>query len=82
MQLSPQHVQELQAAGDLHKDVPEDKLHTLTAKDFPLPALGAVLERVRDDIVNGKGFAILSGLSTTDYDLRSASVTMLLGCMR
>ena len=79
MQLSPQHLKELQAAVDLHKDVPEDKLHTLTAKDFPLPTLGAVLERVRYDIVNGKGFALLSGLSTSDYDLRSLPATLLLG---
>ena len=82
VQLSPQHLKELRAAVDIHKNVPEDQLHTLTAKDFPLSALGAVLERVRDDIVNGKGFAILSGLSASDYDLRSVSATLLLGCLR
>lgn len=74
VQLAPEHLVELRAAVDLHKRVPENALHKLTASDFPLPTLSAVLRDVREDIVNGKGFAILSGISTVDYHLRYCSV--------
>ena len=76
-QLSPEHLRELRAAVDLHKDVPEEALHTLSASDFPLPTLGPVLLHLRDDKVNGKGFALLSGISTADYSLRYALVAAL-----
>jgi hypothetical protein len=30
--------------------------------DFPLPSLGPVLQRLRDDVLNGRGFVLLRGL--------------------
>lgn len=68
--LSAQHLQELRAAVDLHKDQPEAQLHELKASDFPLPTLEPVLRELREEIVNGRGFAIVQGLSTADYSLR------------
>ena len=71
--LSPQHLHELRAAVDLHKDHPEAQLHQLKASDFVLPTLGPVLLDLREEIVNGKGFAIVQGLSTKQYSLRYIS---------
>lgn len=68
--LSPQHLHELRAAVDLHKDHPEAQLHQLKASDFVLPTLGPVLLDLREEIVNGRGFAIVQGLSTKEYSLR------------
>lgn len=70
VRLTPQHLQELRAAVDLHTDVPETRLHELKAHDFPLPSLGPVLHGVRDEIVEGRGFAIVQGLSPQDISLR------------
>lgn len=70
VQLKPQHLRELQAAVALHKDVAENQLHELTADDFPLPTLSRVLHSIRDEIVEGRGFAILQGLSIQDYNAR------------
>ncbi len=72
VKLSSEHLRELRAAVTQHKLVPEEALHALSADDFPLPTLGPVLQRLRDEIVDGKGFAIVQGLSTADYSLRCA----------
>lgn len=37
-------------------------LATLSAEDFALPTLGPVLERMRDEVVNGRGFVLIRGL--------------------
>lgn len=37
-------------------------LATVTRADFPLPALGPVLDRLRRDVVEGRGFVLLRGL--------------------
>ncbi len=34
----------------------------ITRADFPLPGLGPTLERMRDEILNGRGFVLLRGL--------------------
>ena len=70
LKLSPQHLEELRAAVRQHEYQPEAKLHTLTASDFDLPTLGPVLLKLREEIVNGKGFAVVQGLSSSDYSLR------------
>lgn len=70
LKLTPQHLNELQAAVALHKQLPEAELHQLTTNDFPLPTLGPALLELRDEIVNGKGFAVVKGLSSSSYSLR------------
>jgi hypothetical protein len=35
---------------------------TITRADFPLPTFGPVLERLRDEILNGRGFVLIRGL--------------------
>ncbi len=72
VKLSSEHSRELRAAVNQHKHVPENAVHALSPNDFPLPTLGPVLRKLRDEIVDGKGFAIVQGLSTADYSLRCA----------
>ena len=35
---------------------------TITRDDFPLPTFGPVLDRIRGELLNGRGFALLRGL--------------------
>ncbi|PRW39338.1 taurine catabolism dioxygenase [Chlorella sorokiniana] len=59
-QLTPQDQQEIveaaQRAVASGRPVPE-----LTKGDFPLPSLGAKLEKIRDSVVFGRGFFLLRG---------------------
>ena len=77
LKLTPQHLDELRAAVNLHRDQPEAELHKLTANDFPLPTLGPALLELRDEIVNGKGFAVVKGLSSAEYSLRYSAAYLL-----
>src|SRR5271156_6423015 len=58
-QLSPADLAEIDAAtiscGD--RDIA-----SITREDFPLPMFGRVLDRMRDELVNGRGFVLLRGL--------------------
>ena len=45
------------AAATLDRDTA-----TLTASDLPLPTLDPVLRKVRDDVVDGRGFALIRGM--------------------
>ena len=55
---------ELEAAarGTLDRD-----LATLTAADLPLPTLDPILRAMRNDIVEGRGFALVRGLKVDEW---------------
>lgn len=57
--LSAQEVGEIEAAvaGVSGRDIA-----TITRADFPLPTMGPKLDRLREEILNGRGFALLRGL--------------------
>ncbi len=57
--LTPTHIAELEAAAEatLGRDVA-----TLAAEDLPLPTLDAELRKVRNDVVDGRGFALVRGM--------------------
>lgn len=57
--LTPTHVAELEAAATatLDRDVAD-----LQRQDLPLPTLDPLLDRVRDDVVDGRGFALIRGM--------------------
>jgi hypothetical protein len=38
------------------------ELAEITRADFPLPSFGGVLDRLRDEILNGRGFVLIRGL--------------------
>jgi hypothetical protein len=47
---------------------------SITAADFPLPSLGSRLkQRVRDEVLNGRGFLLLRGLPVESWSLREAA---------
>lgn len=58
-QLSPPEIAEIEAAtmANISRDIA-----TITREDFPLPTLEPVLDRLRDEVLNGRGFVLLRGL--------------------
>ncbi|GBF87480.1 taurine catabolism dioxygenase [Raphidocelis subcapitata] len=63
-QLTPEHVAELEAAvqGVLRAGLDIEKAPRSITKDhFPLPTLGPLLEALRDEVRDGRGFAVIRG---------------------
>ena len=60
--LSPHEIAEIETAtaGVLGRDIA-----TIARADFPLPALGPTLDRLRDDVLSGRGFVLIRGLPVT-----------------
>jgi hypothetical protein len=58
-QLSPSEIAELEAATTRNRG---RDIAAITRADFPLPTLGPALERLRDDVLNGRGFVLVRGL--------------------
>ena len=46
---------------------------TMTAADFKLPALGKRLVALRQELIRGRGFALLRGLPVASYSEREAA---------
>jgi hypothetical protein len=42
--------------------------------DFVLPTLGSLLQRIQDDLQNGRGFALLRGIRVERYAIRQAAI--------
>jgi hypothetical protein len=59
--LSPLEVAEIEAAVKSVRARGLD-LADIRREDFPLPTLGPVLDRLRGDVVNGRGFVLLRGM--------------------
>ena len=69
--LSPEHLQEIDQSVQQLISTPEEQLHELTAEDYGWSAgLKAVLQEALDEIVSGRGFAILRGLPAGRYNLK------------
>jgi hypothetical protein len=72
--LSANEIAEIENAVETVRDRGLD-LADIRREDFPLPTLGPVLDRLRGDVVNGRGFVLLRGMpvdgpiehSTTAY---------------
>ena len=45
----------------------------MTKAHFPLPTVGQKLERIRHELLNGRGFVLLRGLPTPNYSEREAA---------
>ncbi|MDY7100846.1 MAG: TauD/TfdA family dioxygenase [Actinomycetota bacterium] len=63
LDLTDDHVAELRAALDAVRDRP---LREITAEDFPLPTLGPHLDATVDELLDGRGFALLRGVPVDD----------------
>jgi hypothetical protein len=67
--LDEQHKAELaQALTQVNKD--GLSLVEITKENFPLSVLGDVLQRLQEELIKGKGFALLRGVPTEGYDLK------------
>ncbi len=53
-------------------------LAKITKDDFPLPTLGPILEDLRQEVLDGRGFAVIRGIPIEDYD-RAAQATIFWG---
>jgi len=46
---------------------------SLTASAFPLPRLAPKLARIREEVINGRGFALLRGLPVEQWSMRESA---------
>ncbi|HWT98576.1 MAG TPA: TauD/TfdA family dioxygenase [Terriglobales bacterium] len=87
MALSEKDVAEI-AAATTALIARDTDIADITVKDFTLPSLGPRLkERVRDEVLNGRGFLLLRGLPVDRWSLREAATAYFglgahLGCAR
>jgi hypothetical protein len=51
---------------------------SLTATDFPLPALGPRLRGMLDEVLNGRGFVLIKGLPVDRWTRREAAIAFLM----
>ncbi|WP_052390100.1 TauD/TfdA family dioxygenase [Streptomyces sp. NRRL B-24484] len=80
VRLSPAHLAELDAALHTARGRGTTLLRS-TAADFPLPTLATELDRIADELENGRGFALVKGVPVDRYD-QAAAGTLLWGIGR
>ena len=69
-QLSPAEIVEIETAtaANLGRDIA-----SLTRQDFRLPKLGPVLDRLRDEVLNGRGFVLIRGLPVEERPIAESA---------
>jgi hypothetical protein len=73
MPLSPSEIAEVESAAKVLA-AREADIAAVTAKDFPLPTLGAKLKaRVEGEVLNGRGFLLLRGLPVERWTMRESA---------
>ena len=80
MQLTAGEIAELETAAELLLKS-QQNIATLTAAQFPLSTLTPKLAALRKELITGRGFALLRGLSVAKYSEREAGTIFYgLGC--
>lgn len=46
----------------------------ITRSDFPLPTLGPALDKIQEEVVNGRGFTLIRGIPVADYSIEEAAI--------
>src|ERR1700722_15789771 len=64
--LSDNEIMELEAAAAIW-NAKNRNIATITMEDFPLPTLGPKLLKIREELIHGRGFALLRGLPCNKY---------------
>jgi len=78
--LSPTEITELESAATKVL-LTTNNIGTITEQDFPLPSLGTKLKQIRADLIHGRGFVLIKGLSGTKYNEKmSGTIFYGLGC--
>jgi hypothetical protein len=71
--LGQEELGEIEAATDAFLSRGAE-IATMTAADFPLPTLGPRLTaRLRDDVLDGRGFLLMRGLPVERWDMRASA---------
>ena len=68
--LSHDEIAEIEAAA---ASVRGRDIATIGRSDFRLPTLGSVLERLRDEVLNGRGFVLIRGLPVENRPIAGAA---------
>lgn len=73
---NPSELAEISTAIDafIASNVP---LATITKASFPLPTVGLFLSKVREDLVNGKGFILFKGWPVEEWGVDKAAVAYM-----
>ena len=69
-EFSAEEINELARVAD---DSADRDIATLRRDDFSLPVLDAALARIRDDVVEGRGFALMRGLPVAEWSQARAA---------
>ena len=70
--LSPAEIAEIEAALQAVQARGLD-IAEIRREDFPLPTLGPVLERLRAEVLNGRGFVLLRGMPVEDRPIAESA---------
>ncbi|MFV1999744.1 MAG: TauD/TfdA family dioxygenase [Acidimicrobiia bacterium] len=75
-ELSPAEVAEI---NDSVAAVMENQIDLLNIKrsDFSLPSLGPILDRIQDEVVSGRGFALIRGVPVHTYSRQESAIAYL-----
>ncbi len=72
---SASEIAELEAAGAQWDALNKTgNIETIVVRDFPLPTLGPKLLELHEELIHGRGFALLRGLPTARYTEREAAI--------
>jgi len=71
--LSEEEISEIESATKRLADA-EIEIPAIRSKDFPLPMLGVRLQRMLDEVLNGRGFVLLRGLPVERWSRREAAI--------
>src|SRR6202048_2245058 len=71
--LSPPEIAEIEAAVRAVRARGLD-IADIRRRDFPLPTLGPVLERLRAEVLDGRGFALLRGMPVEDPPIAESAM--------
>ena len=76
-QISTDQVGEVEAAvQELERS--DVEIEKVTAKDFPLPTLAPRLQRILDEVLNGRGFVLIKRLPIERWSRRQAAIAFLI----
>jgi TfdA family taurine catabolism dioxygenase TauD len=76
--LSEDEVAEVRGAvEEIERSRLADDPASLTARDVPLPALGPRLQRLLEEVLNGRGFVLIKGLPVDGWSQRQAEIAFL-----
>lgn len=72
-ELTGEEIAELESA--MKPWEPEDRpIAAITPDNFPLQTFGATLDRLRDDLLRGRGFLLMRGLPIERYSVRQVAI--------